>query len=201
MRVRSAFTQNAVLDGEADPAARLAGLQSGGDVGDLRAEINRSEAYFRTRYLCQEQQVIDECAHPLGGRLDPLDEPAAGLVETVAVVLRQRFAVPAQRPQRRAQIMGDRIGERLQVLVRHHQLSSTQLDAGLELRVEHLDLGLGVAEVLEHVQARLGCRFRAEAVGGRVLKDVEDSKLHVLELSPVLDEVIVGVQGGSGLIR
>ena len=89
--------------------------------------------------------------------------------------------------------MGDRIGERLQVLVRHHQLSRTQLDAGLELRVEHLDLGLGVAEVLEDVQARLGRCFRTEAVGGRVLKDVEDSKLHVLELSPVLDEVIVGV--------
>jgi hypothetical protein len=97
--------------------------------------------------------------------------------------------------------MGDRIGERLQVLVRHHQLSRTLLDAGLEIRVERPDLGLGVAEVLEDVQARLGRCFRREAVGGRVLKDVEDSKPRVLEPLPLLGEVIVGVEGGSGLIR
>ena len=126
---------DAVVDGEADPATGLAGLQFTGDGGDLRAEIDRFEAHFRARYLGQEEQVIDECAHPLGGRLDPLHVPAAGFVETVAVVLRQRFAVPAQRPQRGAQIMGDRVGERLQVLVRHHQ-RRTLLDAGLEFRVE-----------------------------------------------------------------
>ena len=201
MRVRSAFTQNAVVDGEADLAAGLAGLQFTGDGGDLRAEIDRYEAYFRARYLGQDKQVIDECAHPLGTRLDPLHVPAAGFVETVAVVLRQRFAVPAQRPQRGTQVVGDRVGERLQVLVRRHQLSRTLLDAGLEFRVERLDLSLGVAEVLEDVEARLGRCFGREAVGGRVLKDVEDSELHVLELLPLLVNVIVSGAGGFGLIR
>ena len=201
MRLRSAVTQNAVIDGEANPAAGLAGSQFSGDGGNLRAEINRSQAHFRARYPGQDKQVIDECAHPLGGRLDPFHVPAAGFAETVAVLLRQRFAVSAQRPQRGAQIMGGRVGERLQVLVRHHQFSRTLLDAGLEFRVEHLDLGLGVAEVLEDIQARLGRCFRPEAVGGRVLKDVEDGKLGVLEPLPLLDEVIVGVEGGSDLIR
>ena len=41
---------DAVVDGEADPAAWLAGLQFTGDGGDLRAEVDRPEAHFRARY-------------------------------------------------------------------------------------------------------------------------------------------------------
>ena len=40
---------DAVLDGEADPAAGFTGLQFAGDGGDLRAEIDRSEVHARLR--------------------------------------------------------------------------------------------------------------------------------------------------------
>src|ERR1700722_5343222 len=109
---------DAVVDGEADGATRLAGVQLGAEGGDLGGQVDRFGVHVGTRDLGQYQQVIDELAHPLGGGLDPVGVPAAGAVETVAVVLDQRLAVPAQRPQRGPQVMSDRVGERLQVLVR-----------------------------------------------------------------------------------
>ena len=78
---------DAVLDGEADPAAGFTGLQFVGDGGDLRAEIDRSEVHVGARHPRQVQQVVDERGHPLARRLDTPGVAAAGFVEKVAVLL------------------------------------------------------------------------------------------------------------------
>ena len=70
--------------------------------------------------------------HLLARRVDPAEVTAAGLVQAVAVVLEQRIAVPAQRPQRGAQVMGDRVAERLQAAVRLLQFGRALRDTGFE---------------------------------------------------------------------
>ena len=132
-----------LLDGEADPAAGITGPQALRDRGDLRAEIDGFKVHVGVRYLRQAQQVIDDRAHPLARRLDSPGVAAAGFAENLAVLLDQRLAEPVQPAQRSAQVMGDRVAERLQVLVRPLQFSRALLDAGLELGGERTDLGFG----------------------------------------------------------
>ena len=55
--------------------------------------------------------------HPLGGGVDPLGIAPAGLAENIPVIFEQGGTEAAQRSQRGAQVMGDRVGERLQVPV------------------------------------------------------------------------------------
>ena len=137
--------QDTVLDGDAHLPAGFSGPQVADDVGHLRAEINEPEVYLAARDPSQLQQVVDEHGHPLARGPDAPGVFAAGFAELIAVLLQQRFAVPAQRPQWGAQVMGDRVAERLQVLVRQGQVSRALFHAGFQVGVESPDLGFGVA--------------------------------------------------------
>ena len=95
------------------------------------------------------QQVIDQLRHLLTGGDDPLGITAAFLAENPPVVFQQGPAVTAERPQRGTQIMGNRIDEALQILMRtlevlHPQLSGYVPDGrGDEDALVGVDRGQG----------------------------------------------------------
>jgi hypothetical protein len=91
------------------------------------------------------QQVIDEIGHPRARRLDAPGVLAAVFLQTVAVLLYQECAESAQPAQRGAQVVGDRVGESLQLLVRPFQVSRALLDADFEFGVECPDFVFSVA--------------------------------------------------------
>ena len=106
-----------LLDREADAAARVLALEFGGDGGCLGTEIDRLEIDRCPGDARQVQQVVENVSHVLAGGLDPLSVGAAILTEGIGVILHQGGAEPGQRAQRRPQIVGEGVGEGLQVLV------------------------------------------------------------------------------------
>ena len=173
---------DAVLDGEAHRAAGALGLKLTGDDRGLGAQIDRLPVHAGPRDPRQEQQVIDERGHPLTRRLDAAGVAAAGLIQPVTVVLHQRITETAQRPQRGPQVMGDRIGERLQILVHPLQFGRPPRDPDLEFGVQRPHLRLGIAEVGKDVDARLEGRLGGVTISGRVLQDVRQRALRIPEL-------------------
>ena len=73
------------------------------------------EVHLSPREAGQPQQVVDERRHLLAGGLDSLGVTPADLAEAVPAVFQQGRGETAQRPQRSAQVVSDRIRERLQV--------------------------------------------------------------------------------------
>ena len=65
----------------------------------------------------QVQEIFDQLGHPPAGALDPFGVVLAFLAELGPVVLHQGGTEAGQRSQRGSQVMGDRVGEGLQVLV------------------------------------------------------------------------------------
>ena len=81
-----------------------------------RAEVDPLAAQLAARDPRQRQEVVDQLGHPLRRVADPGQVAPALDVEPVAVVLGQRLAEPVDRAQRGAQVVGDRVAERLQLL-------------------------------------------------------------------------------------
>ena len=89
-----------------------------GDPGRLRAEINWLQVQLGPREARKLHQVIDQLRHLITGGDDPLGVTAAFLVENLPVVFQQGPAVAAERPQRGTQVVGNRVDETLQILIR-----------------------------------------------------------------------------------
>ena len=105
------------LDAEVNVSAGLLPLELPGDVLDLGAEVDGLKVHGGLRDAGEIQQVIDERGHLLAGGFDPLGVPSAVLPESVPAFLQQQPAVASLRPERRAQVVGDRGSEARQVLV------------------------------------------------------------------------------------
>jgi hypothetical protein len=82
------------------------------------------------------QQVIEHGAHARAACLDAPGVLAACFVEPVAVVLREDFGEPAYPSQRGSQVMSDRVGEGLQVLVSPLQVNGAIPDLLFQVRVQ-----------------------------------------------------------------
>src|SRR5581483_1447994 len=111
-------------------------------VGDLSQRIVNGGVERHWRYhdaLAAEpairEQIKDEPIHVLGRSADMFGIFFAYLVEPIAEVLQQRLAKPAHHAQRRAQVVRDRIGERLHLLVGLAELGGALGDPVLELRL------------------------------------------------------------------
>src|SRR5438270_6760774 len=63
---------------------------------------------------CERQQAVDELRHALRGFADIPEILLAIVTERVSELLEEDPTVPVNAPKRRAQIVGDRIAERLQ---------------------------------------------------------------------------------------
>jgi len=138
-----------LLDGEADPALRLGGLELGGDGGGLSAQVDRLEADLGPGEAGEVQEGSDELAHLLAGGLDLLSAGPGRVAEGRTVLFQQDGAVVVHGSQGGAQVVGDRVGEGLQVLVGLLQLVGVLVvgDALLEC-VAALFVAAGVEGVL-----------------------------------------------------
>jgi hypothetical protein len=105
------------LDREANVAAGFTALKFPRDPGSLGTEVDRAEVNLGSRYARNVQQFVDKRGHLHAALNDFLRISPALLAEGVSVLLKQRLAKTAQRPQRGAQVAGNRIAEHLQVLV------------------------------------------------------------------------------------
>ena len=95
------------------------------------------------------------------------------VVELVAVVLEQRLAEAVDAAQRRAQVVGDRIAERLELLVGGLQLGRALDDPLLELGVEPPDLRPARRQVFRHLVER------HRELSDLVVRDDRDSVLQI----------------------
>src|SRR5579859_1851665 len=107
-----------VADDEFDVAVRLGLAQSLERRPREPGEVHRRAAQVHARETSQREQAVDERRHPLGRLADAVQVKPRGRAELAAVVLEQRAAEAVDRAQGRAQIVGDRVVERLEVAVR-----------------------------------------------------------------------------------
>ena len=81
------------LDDEADVPAWLLALELPGDVVDLSAEVDGLEIHGGSRSAGENQQILDEHGHLLGGVGDFPGVVPAVLAETVRALFQQQPAV------------------------------------------------------------------------------------------------------------
>src|SRR5690349_15328097 len=95
------------------------------------------------------KQVVDQRAHALRFALDDSELSPPLVIELGRVVLPEHAREAGDRPHRRPQVMGHRIAEALQLLVRGLELRRPLSDTLLELGIEPLQLLLGAALVFD----------------------------------------------------
>src|SRR5438477_12675846 len=89
----------------------------GGCLGD-RGDVRISALQTASRNPRKIQQVIDEARHSLCSCAHALEIVQAAFVESLArIIFEQGFAEAVDRSQRRAEIVRNRVGEGLQLLV------------------------------------------------------------------------------------
>ena len=84
----------------------------------------------------EREQIVNQPAHLLAAVADALQITPAFLGQLRAIILEHDAGKPVHGPQRRAQIVRDRIAERLQLLVRRLQLRRALADALLQCCVQ-----------------------------------------------------------------
>src|ERR1700682_3249377 len=78
---------------------------------------------FRTRHLCEIQQIVDQRSHSLRRGADAMQMGLALLWKNLIAVFQKGLAESINAAQRRAQVMRNRIAKGLQFFVRSFQLS------------------------------------------------------------------------------
>ena len=138
-----------------DPAVRIPLGQGRQDRGGLGAQVHGPAVQLAPAQVGELQQVLDEPAHVLGAEPDPAQAAPALRVQAVAVVLQQDVAEAVDGPERPPQVVGDGIGEGLQLLVGRGQPGGAFRHPLLELVVHPADALLGPVpggDVLERPQ-------------------------------------------------
>ncbi len=130
------------------------------------------------------QQAVDELAHALAAIDDVAEERLALVVQHLAVVLDERAAEPRHRAQRRAQVVGHRVRERLELAVGGRELGGAILDALLELGVE-LTKRFFREHPLGHVLGRAQHPDRRARLG---MPKEPRLGAHVAHVAPLLDD-------------
>ena len=90
-------------------AVRIGTLEFRGDLGGLGTEIDRAEVHLGPGKARKTQQIVDERRHMFAGGDDSLRIAPAILAENLAVIFQQGGAETAHRPERGAQVVGDRV--------------------------------------------------------------------------------------------
>ena len=100
---------------------------------DDRREAGDLELHVLPPEPRQVQEVVDEQPHLAGAVAHPAQIVARLVGQLAAVLVDQQLGEAVDAPQRRAQVVGHRVGERLELLVRGFQLRGPLADAPLEL--------------------------------------------------------------------
>ena len=120
---------------EDDLARRLAVAQVGGDLLSDRGQIDLRVFQFTAGDAGHLQQRVDQVAHPRARAADPLEIVLAAVVDRVPVALAQQPAESVDRAQRRAQVVGHAVRERLQLLVGVAEFARAQRNARFQRAV------------------------------------------------------------------
>src|SRR3546814_3511908 len=89
------------------------GYHVGRDLAQVQ-RLQRQRAAADARHL---QQRPDQVVHASGGLAHARQVVAPGVVDLVRIALAEQAAESLDRPQRRAQVVGDAVSERLELLV------------------------------------------------------------------------------------
>ena len=119
---RVALGHNALGDPPLHLAVWLGLLELLRDGPGKGGEIHRLAAHLGTRDARQFENVINQVAHALAGATNALEVILTGLIQPIGIVLQHGLAEAIDAPERGAQVVRDRVAERLQLLVRGPQL-------------------------------------------------------------------------------
>jgi len=122
-QARIAVADDAFSDDAFDAALRRGGPELLQDNPRHRTEVHDLLAHLAARDPRQIQKVVDQRRHVAGGGPDPIEESLRFHVELAGIILDQRQAETVDAAQRCAQVVRDRMGKCLKLLV-----------GGLELR-------------------------------------------------------------------
>src|SRR5690606_26790537 len=98
-------------------ACRLHPFQFGQNVFREDGKVDPVTPQLATSAAGKLEQTVDQLAHAAAAENDLIQVAAGFSLEVLAVILRQGLAEPAHGAKRRAQIVGDGIGDALQLLV------------------------------------------------------------------------------------
>src|SRR5215831_4899288 len=125
--------------GLVDVDAGVAGAQRAAQLGERavrhRRQGNLHQLQLGTADAAVGEQIADQLVHTLRSGDDALGVFPAHGVEPVTAILEQRLAEALHRAQRRAQIVRDRIPERLELVVALFELGGPLADLVLEAGV------------------------------------------------------------------
>lgn len=111
------FDQQIGLDADVHLTAGRVPRQIIDHACSCRAEVERLTPQFGACEPREIEQSVDELAHPLRGGPDPPERVASGVVESIAVVFLDALTESVDGPQRRAQVVRNRIAERFQFVI------------------------------------------------------------------------------------
>ncbi len=103
-------------------------------LGGEGAQVDARAAQLAPVHPGEGEQVVDQLAHPGDPVADAAQMRERALSELTAGLLDQRLAEAVDRPQRGLEIVGHRVGERLELGVERGQLGGSQPDLVLEIR-------------------------------------------------------------------
>src|SRR5918997_106833 len=128
----------------------------GGDLAGDRAQVHAAARERAARHPREVEQVVYEGGHAPAGGPHPAEVAAGLLVEPPGVVLQEYLGEALDAPQGSPKVVGDRVGEGLELLVGRLQLPVGLLEVavgvlqlpvgGLELRADALGLEAAVRE-------------------------------------------------------
>src|SRR5207247_5582739 len=96
------------------------------------------------RESAQCQEGVNKSVHELRGSTDVPDELQDFRIKPAGAVLEQGFDEAVDLAQRRAQIMGDRVVERLLFFINGFELNGALPDASLQFGIELMDCCFGL---------------------------------------------------------
>src|SRR4029077_18692519 len=99
-------------------AVRLALLQIVDYLSRDLAQVHLAALQLPARNAREVEQAFDQQPHLLGGAAYPVEIAPSGLGQMLGEIVDERLAESVDRAQRRAQVVGHRVGERLELLVR-----------------------------------------------------------------------------------
>ncbi len=110
-------SRQAGRDLEVDFPVRPVALKLLGDLRAQLAEVQTLVLHLGAGQAGELEQIVDEATHALGAGPNAVDVVFARIVQLVAIVLEESLGEPVDPAQRRSQIVRDRVGECLELLV------------------------------------------------------------------------------------
>ncbi|MNO82252.1 hypothetical protein D3C76_735230 [compost metagenome] len=107
-----------------DCAAFVIGGQLAANGLDQGVEVDVGQAQGRAAHLREVEQVVDQAAGKVRRFTDMLEEALAAFAQALAFDFAKQFGIAGDVPQRGAQVVGNTVGKRFELLVGTAQFAS-----------------------------------------------------------------------------